>query len=89
MSLRSQPLAAGGLAGVIYDFDAGDELEAHAHTDADNHITVIARGSLVAFGNGWERTVSAGNVLDWQAGQVHGFRAIEAARIINIRKAAP
>jgi len=89
MSLHSQLLAAGGLAGIIYDFDAGDELEAHAHDDGDSHITIVARGALVAFGNGWEKLVSAGNVLDWKAGQVHGFRATEPARIVNIRKGAP
>lgn len=87
MSLRSLVLATGGLAGVIYDFEGGDELEPHAHDVADNHITVVARGTLVAFGNGWERMVEAGMVLDWAPGQVHGFRAMEDARIINIRKA--
>lgn len=86
--LTSRPLSFGKLAGTIYDFpEVGDELERHTHTPADVHISIVARGRLLAFGNGWEREVASGAVLDWEPGIYHGFRAIEPnSRLVNIVK---
>ena len=89
MSLLSRPLQLGKLNGVIYDFEvAGDELPRHVHTEVDVHISICARGSLKAFGDGWETEIKAGAVLDWEPGQYHGFIALEPnTRLVNIIKA--
>jgi quercetin dioxygenase-like cupin family protein len=86
--LQSKSLAIGKLFGTIYDFpEVGDELPRHTHTEDDVHITVVARGRLLAFGDGWEREVSSGTILDWEPGVYHGFRAIESnSRLVNIIK---
>lgn len=78
----------GRLVLSIYDFAfPGDELALHTHTAANNHITVVARGSFVAFGEGWQRTLNQGDVVDWPDGDTHGFRALgEGARLVNIVK---
>lgn len=73
--------------GAIYDFSAaGDVLEKHQHTEADNHITIVVLGSLIARGNGWERIISAGDVLDWTPNDPHEFESREPSRIVNIPK---
>lgn len=86
--LQAKPFTLGKLTGTIYDFsEAGDVLPMHTHTEEDVHITVVARGSLRAHGNGWERMVSAGDVLDWRPHDPHEFVAIEkGVRIVNIVK---
>ena len=86
--LQAKPLLLGKLVGTIYDFpEVGDVLPMHSHTEADVHISVVARGSFKARGNGWERTVNAGDVLDWQPNQPHEFIALEAnSRLVNIVK---
>ena len=86
--LQAKPLALGSLRGTIYDFpEVGDVLPMHSHTEADVHISVVARGSFRAHGNGWERSVSAGDVLDWRANDPHEFIALDAgARLVNIIK---
>lgn len=88
--LLDRPLALGKLTGTIYDFEhAGDELPLHVHGEQDIHITVVARGSVRAFGpaGAWETVVSAGAVLDWEVGQFHGFIALEPnTRLVNIVK---
>jgi quercetin dioxygenase-like cupin family protein len=61
----------------------------HQHSEADVHITVVARGSFKAHGNGWERQVSAGDVIDWRPHDPHEFVALEDnSRIVNIIKGA-
>lgn len=86
--LQVKPLKAGRLMGAIYDFpEAGDVLPMHSHTEADVHISVVARGSFRAHGNGWERIVSAGDVLDWRPDDPHEFVALDAnSRLVNIVK---
>ena len=86
--LRERALLLGKLSGTIYDFEeAGDELPLHVHDDSSIHISILARGRLRAFGNGWEREIDTGAVLDWQVGQWHGFVALEPnTRLVNIHK---
>jgi quercetin dioxygenase-like cupin family protein len=86
--LSDRPITYGKLTGTIYDFpEVGDELPRHTHGQHDVHISIVARGRLLAFGDGWEREVSAGAVMDWEPGVYHGFRAIEAnSRLVNIIK---
>lgn len=79
---------AGKLDIEVIDFPTvGGLLPMHEHDDTSNHITIVARGSLIARGGGWELVVSAGDVLDWEANDPHEFEAREAnSRIVNIRK---
>jgi quercetin dioxygenase-like cupin family protein len=88
MSLSNFLLETQGLKVMIYDFThAGDELASHAHTEYDNHISVVARGKFRVTGNDWTRDVSAGAYIDWKPGQVHGFVALEPnSRLINVQK---
>ena len=88
--LQAKPLMLGKLTGTIYDFpEPGDVLPMHSHTEADVHISVVARGSFRAHGNGWERVVSAGDVLDWRPNEPHEFVALDAgSRLVNIVKGA-
>lgn len=86
--LTDRPISFGKLVGTIYDFpEIGDELPLHVHGESDVHITVVARGRLLAFGSGWEREISSGAVLDWEPGVYHGFKALEPnSRLVNIVK---
>ena len=88
MSLLSKPLSAGGLSGVIYDFEVvGDTLPMHSHTELNAHLTVVARGSVKAHGNGWERVLKSGAVIDFPTNQPHEFVALQPnTRIVNIVK---
>jgi quercetin dioxygenase-like cupin family protein len=90
MSLLSRPLISGNLVGVVYDFEnTGDELPRHNHNENDIHISIVARGRIRAFGDGWEIEAPSGAVLDWEPGQYHGFIAIEPnSRLVNIVKGA-
>jgi hypothetical protein len=93
MSLLERQFSIGKLTGTIYDFEQiGDELPLHVHGNDDIHISIVARGSLKAFGpeGTWEQTASAGAVLDWHVGQYHGFIALEPnTRLVNIVKGTP
>ena len=86
--LHEKPLVLGKLTGTVYDFDhAGDELPRHTHGEADIHISIVARGSFRAFGDGWEKIVETGAVIDWDVGIYHGFEALEdKSRLVNIVK---
>lgn len=86
--LQFKPLLLGKLVGTIYDFpEIGDVLPMHNHTETDVHISVVAKGSFRAHGNGWSRTVNAGDVLDWRPDDPHEFVALEASsRLVNIVK---
>ena len=86
--LQMKPFLFGRLSGTAYDFQvSGDVLPMHTHDEADVHITVVARGSFRAHGNGWERVLKAGDVADWQAHDPHEFVALEDnSRIVNIIK---
>lgn len=86
--LHAKPFTLGKLVGTIYDFsEANDVLPMHTHTEEDVHISVVSRGSFRTHGNGWERIVNAGEVLDWQPNEPHEFVALDAgARLVNIVK---
>lgn len=86
--LQVKPFLLGKLKGTIYDFpEVGDVLPMHNHTDADVHISIIARGSFRTHGDGWERVVNTGDVLDWQPNEPHEFIALVAnSRLVNIPK---
>ena len=88
MSLLSKNLSAANLTGVVYDFEvAGDVLPMHNHDETNAHITVVARGSVKASGEGWERVFKSGAVIDFPANQPHEFVALEDnTRIVNITK---
>jgi quercetin dioxygenase-like cupin family protein len=86
--LQAKSLSFGKLTGTVYDFPvSGDVLPMHQHGETDVHITVVARGSFKTHGNGWEREVRAGDVIDWQPYDSHEFIALEDnSRIVNIIK---
>lgn len=88
--LQTKPITFGKLKGTVFDFPvAGDVLPMHQHSEADVHITVVARGSFKAHGNGWERVLTAGDVADWRPNDPHEFIALEDnSRIVNIIKGA-
>jgi quercetin dioxygenase-like cupin family protein len=83
-----KPLQLGNLMGAIYDFpEVDDVLPMHSHTEDNIHISVVARGSFKAHGNGWERVVKSGDVVDWKANDPHEFIALEPnSRLVNIQK---
>ena len=86
--LHPKLFTLGKLTGAIYDFpDAGDVLPMHAHTETDVHISIVAKGSFLAHGAGWQREVKAGDVLDWRPNEEHEFTSLEASsRLVNIVK---
>jgi quercetin dioxygenase-like cupin family protein len=89
MPLQNKPFAAGKLRGAVYTFEkVGDVLPMHRHTEADVHITVVARGSFRVHGPDiGDKEYSAGALLDWSAGVDHEFIALtDGARIVNIVK---
>jgi quercetin dioxygenase-like cupin family protein len=87
--LQTKPFTLGRLTGTIYDFsEVDDVLPMHTHGEADVHITVVARGSFLTLGAGWQRSVTAGDVLDWRPNEPHEFVASEPnSRLVNIVKA--
>jgi len=88
VSLLSKNLSAANLSGTIYDFEVtGDILPIHNHDENTAHVTIVARGSVKASGEGWERVLKSGAVIDFPANQPHEFVALEDnTRIVNITK---
>ena len=86
--LQSKPLSFGKLTGTVYDFVLADDvLEKHQHDEETVHITIVARGSFKISGTGWQKTVTAGDVIDWRPNDPHEFIALEDnSRIVNIVK---
>ena len=86
--LKQNPCLLGKLSGTIYDFEfVGDTLPMHTHSEIDVHITMVTRGSILARGDGWEQTLTKGNLIDWLPNQSHEFEALENdTRIVNIVK---
>jgi quercetin dioxygenase-like cupin family protein len=78
----------GSIRGAMYDFEkAGDILPKHNHTEDNVHITIVARGKLKAYSHDWEMEATAGQLLDFPAGQPHELMAMEDnTRIFNIIK---
>jgi quercetin dioxygenase-like cupin family protein len=88
MLLVNQLENLGDIRGVMYDFEfAGDVLPKHNHDENTVHITIVARGKLRAYSHDWEQTATAGQILDFRAGEPHELAALEDnTRIINIIK---
>ena len=86
--LKTIPIKFENLNGTIYDFEkTGDVLPMHWHKPDNSHISIVAKGSFVAKGTDWEKTLICGNVVDWQAYQQHEFIALEDnSRLVNIVK---
>jgi hypothetical protein len=86
--LDIKPFQFGFVKGSVHDFqETGDTLAMHRHEEADNHITIVAKGSFKAHGHGWEMTLVAGNVVDWPVHKDHEFIALEPnSRLVNIIK---
>jgi len=87
--LSSKPLEnLGDLRGVIFNFEkAGDTLLKHNHDENTVHITIVAKGKLKAYSHDWEIIATAGQLLDFRAGEPHEFMALEDnTTIFNIVK---
>ena len=94
MALISRPIIVDGIKwGTVYTLEhKGDDFPAHVHTDADIHITILAFGSVECYG----RTAIEGKILtaapggmivNWKAGEAHGFRALEdGTTLVNLLK---
>lgn len=82
------PISFEDIRGAIYDFAAtGDVLPKHNHDENTAHITIVARGRLKAYSHDWEIEASAGQVLNFRAGEPHELMALEdGTRIVNIVK---
>ena len=78
----------GDIHGGMYDFEkVGDILPKHNHTEDNAHITIVARGKLKAYSHDWEQVATAGQLLDFRAGEPHELMALEDnTRIFNIIK---
>lgn len=78
----------GNLRVVIFDFpNADDTLPMHNHKLGGAHISVVARGSFLAKGPGWEKELPLGAVVDWDENQWHEFIASEPnSRLVNVVK---
>lgn len=72
--------------GTIYDFMVGDVLDVHTHDIQTNHTTIVTNGVLEVIGKNANagRKIVAGDIVDWTAGEPHGFRSITPARIVNL-----
>ena len=86
--MQTMPISYGILNGAVYDFpEIGDVLPMHTHTEADVHISIVAKGSFRAHGVDWEKVLVCGNVIDWPANYAHEFVALEPnSRLVNIIK---
>lgn len=78
----------GDLVGAIIDFEkVGDVLSKHNHDEKTIHITIVARGSIKISSHDWEKTVVAGQIIDFRPYEPHEFTALEDnTRIVNIVK---
>jgi hypothetical protein len=92
--LLSRPLMVSGIQwGTIYTLEhEGDVFPTHVHTEKDNHITILAHGSIRCMGHPrYEGKIleaqAGGTIVNWTAGEPHGFTALTpGATLINIRK---
>jgi quercetin dioxygenase-like cupin family protein len=88
VSLLSSDFRAGKLTGVVYLFEkTNDILERHFHPEGAGHITVVSSGSVKIIGDGWEKEIKIGNVIDLPDDQAHEIIALEDnTKIVNINK---
>jgi len=86
--MQTRQISFGKLSGAIFDApEVNDVLPMHGHGEQDVHITIVARGSFRAHGDGWEMVAKAGDVIDWAVGQRHELIALEPnSRFVNIVK---
>ena len=86
--IQHNPVSFGKLIGSVIDFpEINDVLPMHSHDEDNIHITIVARGSFKAHGDGWERELKAGDVIDWAVSQRHELIALEPnSRFVNIVK---
>jgi quercetin dioxygenase-like cupin family protein len=95
MALISRPLIVDGAhLGMIFTLEkSGDVFPVHSHTEADNHITIVAHGSVRVMGAHEGVILEAkpgGTIIDWVAGEPHGFVALtDGATLVNIVKSRP
>jgi len=78
----------GKLITNVFDFpDVGDTLPMHNHGEDTVHITIVSRGLIRIYGDGWEMIAKAGDIIDWEPGKRHEFVALEPnSRCVNIPK---
>ena len=88
MLLVNEFVGLGDLVGAIMDFEkVGDALGKHNHDENSIHITIVARGSIKVFSHDWEKTVAAGQIIDFRPYEPHEFVALEDnTRVVNIVK---
>ena len=86
--LSAKEIKLGDLKGTVYYFNKiGDVLPEHTHDENSNHITIVTNGKIRAFNDVWSQEASAGEILDFQAGQPHAIEALEDnTKIYNILK---
>jgi hypothetical protein len=96
MAITSRPVNVDGLLwGTVYTFEkAGDVFPVHTHeTEAVNHITIVAFGGIKMLGHPRFEGVVAeakpgGTIINWKAGEPHGFEAlVDGTTIVNLLKA--
>ena len=87
MSLVSKTFVIDDLSGTIYDFERiGDLLPMHEHTQINNHISIVSRGSFMARGKSWTRELRLGAVVQWEPHDPHEFEALEPlSRLVNVK----
>jgi hypothetical protein len=78
----------GDIKGVMHTFEkAGDVLPKHTHDENTVHITIVARGRILARSHDWELEAGAGQLLDFRPNEPHELLALEDnTRIFNINK---
>jgi quercetin dioxygenase-like cupin family protein len=76
----------GNLQLSVYTFNKkGDELPTHTHPEGEAHITIVNKGSIKAYGNGWQKVLKAGNLVMFPPNDPHAFVALENdSKITNI-----
>lgn len=86
--MLSSPFKAGNLKGTVYFFETEqDVLERNFHEVGQGHITVVSSGAVKIIGEGWEKEIEVGGVIDLPDGQWHEIKAIKSkTKIVNIDK---
>ena len=86
--LLVKEFATGDLRGSIYTFEhTGDILPKHVHGEADVHVSIVAKGRLLAYSHDWQKEATAGQIIDFRAGEPHELKALEDGTVIfNIQK---
>lgn len=95
--LLARPLVVDGAHwGTVYTLEYRDDIfPEHTHSENDNHITILAHGSMRVTGHEkHDGTIVAaepgGTILNWVAGEAHGFVALEdGTTLINLFKRRP